>query len=238
MFFFFARRSCFKHCSRPQALLDLSKRCSLRSRKVLESNTRSKKHETIVEVQKSFEQQTSWKARAPDCVFHVKLATNGATQACTCTCVRVNKCMNASISISTVILRADATHMSTLRRWLSKLEKRSVRRDPGGVAVLTCRIVRKTWFSGLKRNRTISQLIPSAVSFEKAGVEQFSLVRQTIHDQRNGECVVLDLCSNFKWARSSGNLGQPPGQAITLRGSWTGNDLLLLPSPCVHPRCT
>ena len=48
----FASRSCFKHFSRLQGLLDLYKRCSLKSQKVLETATRSTKHETIEEGQR------------------------------------------------------------------------------------------------------------------------------------------------------------------------------------------
>ena len=67
-FRFFASRSCFKHLSRLQALLDLYKRCSLKTRKVLETATRSKKLKPLWKV-KGFEKQTSWKASVLDCFF-------------------------------------------------------------------------------------------------------------------------------------------------------------------------
>ena len=51
-FMFLASRSCFKHFSRLQVPLDMWNWCSLKSRKVLETATRSKKHETIVEGQR------------------------------------------------------------------------------------------------------------------------------------------------------------------------------------------
>ena len=41
--FFFASRTCFKNFSRFQDLLDLSQKCSLKSRKVLENNYEKQK---------------------------------------------------------------------------------------------------------------------------------------------------------------------------------------------------
>ena len=51
-FMFFASRWCFNHFFRFQAQLDFSKRCSMKSEKVLETAARSKKHETVVEGQR------------------------------------------------------------------------------------------------------------------------------------------------------------------------------------------
>ena len=61
-------------------------------------------------------------------------------------------------------------YMFTERRW-SKIENGSVMRDPGGVAILTCKSFVVVWFRR-KTNRTISQLIPSAVCLGIARAEQ------------------------------------------------------------------
>ena len=64
---FFASRSCFKHFSRQQALPISHLKKGLKSRKVFETATRSKKNMKSLWKVKGFEKPATWKESVPDC---------------------------------------------------------------------------------------------------------------------------------------------------------------------------
>ena len=54
-----------------------------------------------------------------------------------------------------ILIRDVWTRVSGLERWRTQPEKGKVRREPGGVAILTCKSFDMLWRKERKTNRTI-----------------------------------------------------------------------------------
>ncbi len=77
-------------------------------------------------------------------------------------------------------------------------------------------IVRFTWSMGAK-DQSNHPVADSLRSFPQDSWSCTALSGKA-NDSRNRERVLLHLFSNFKWVRSSGDVGEPLGQVITPRG--------------------
>ena len=88
-------------------------------------------------------------------------------------------------------------------------EKRNVRRNPGGVSILTCKSFDTLGEGCERQNRTISQLAPANDSLQITGAASSGKV----NDWVNRDHVVLTLFSNVKRVRSKGFFGEPLGSS-------------------------